>query len=150
MKFTIHLNPKAQPRPRFSAHAYTSRKQRLAEAQLRAALEPHRPAVPLEGELHLMVKAFLPIPKSWPRGAKESARAGRKRPTTKPDLDNLIKHLKDSLSTKTNKAGLVTHPGFWADDKQVVEYLPGTGKYYDDGRGPRWEIEILPADMAQE
>jgi hypothetical protein len=25
----------------------------------------------------------------------------------------------------------------------VVEYLPGTGKYYDDGGGTRWEIEIV-------
>jgi hypothetical protein len=34
----------------------------------------------------------------------------------------------------------------WGDDCQVVEYLPGTGKYYDDGGGTRWEIEILSLD----
>jgi len=35
---------------------------------------------------------------------------------------------------------------FWQDDKQVVEYLPGTGKYYGDPA--RWEIEIETMDQA--
>ncbi len=61
--------------------------------------------------------------------------AGKIRPTTKPDLDNCIKNLKD-----------VCKGVFWQDDKQVVEYLPGTGKYYGDPA--RWEIEIETMDQA--
>ena len=55
------------------------------------------------------------------------------RPTTKPDLDNLLKQFKDCAK------GI-----FWEDDKQVVEYLPGTGKYY--GSPARWEIVIEGVD----
>jgi Holliday junction resolvase RusA-like endonuclease len=56
---------------------------------------------------------------------------------TKPDLDNLLKQIKDCL----------TQMQFWTDDKLVVGYLPGVGKYYSDR--PRWEIEIRPWAFAQ-
>ena len=82
------------------------------------------------GPVFLGVRAYLPIPSSKPKKWKASALAGEIRPTIKPDLDNLLKHLKDCLTTMR----------FWEDDRQVVEYLPGTGKYYSDS--PRWEIEI--------
>ncbi len=52
------------------------------------------------------------------------------RPVTKPDMDNLLKHVKDCLSMQR----------FWIDDRIVVGYLAGTGKYYSER--PRWEIEI--------
>ncbi len=45
---------------------------------------------------------------------------------------NLLKQIKDCL----------TDMRFWGDDKQVVGYLPHTGKYYSDR--PRWEVEIVP------
>ena len=74
----------------------------------------------------------MPIPKSKPKKWQSDAREGKYRPTTKPDMDNLLKHLKDCL----------TQMRYWEDDKQVVEYLAGTGKYYSDQ--PRWEIVIKP------
>ena len=40
----------------------------------------------------------------------------------------------------------VSQMRYWTDDAMVVEYLPGTGKYYSDS--PRWEIEILPMEAA--
>ena len=138
MKFTIPIIPKAQMRARhgrtkggFSV-TYKAEAQRQAEAQLMALLQRHRPDTPFWGELLLRVQAYLPIPASWSKKKIQAAQSGLLRPTSKPDLDNLIKNLKDCL----------TALNFWHDDKQVVEYLPGTGKYYDDGRGPRWEIEI--------
>lgn len=136
MKFTVAIVPKAQMRARHGvvngfSRTYKDPKQDQQEQALMALLLPHVPPVALTGQLLLGVKAFLPIPTSKPKKWKEGARAGIIRPTVKPDLDNLLKHVKDCL----------TMLRFWGDDKQVVGYLPHTGKYYSDR--PRWEIEIV-------
>lgn len=138
MKFTVNIIPKAQMRARHGrtktglSVTYKAEAQRRAEDNLCAALLPHRLETPLEGAIWLGVRAYLPIPKSWSNKKKEQAKSAAIRPTSKPDMDNLLKHVKDCLTSLS----------FWHDDKQVVEYLPGIGKYYDDGQGPRWEIEI--------
>lgn len=138
MKFTIPIIPKAQMRARhgrtktgFSV-TYKAEAQRRAEDNLCAALLPYRPEKPLTGAQWLGLRAYLPIPQSWPKSKKAQAQSGAIRPTSKPDLSNLIKHVEDCLEALN----------FWENDSQVVEYLPGIGKYYDDGNGPRWEIEI--------
>jgi len=143
MKFTIILTPKGQKRARGRAFLVGGRaiagkprkdeEQLLEEEKLIALMYAHRPPVPLQGPLLLGVKAYLPIPKSKSKKWRAAALAGEIRPTTKPDLDNCIKNLKD-----------VCKGVFWQDDKQVVEYLPGTGKYY--GEPARWEIEIAQFD----
>ena len=137
MKFTLPIIPTAQMRARhgrtkggFSV-TYKAAAQRQAENNLIGLLAQHRPAVPLEGPVHLKMTAFLPIPMSWSGKKITQAETGRLRPTTKPDLDNLAKNLKDCL----------TVTGFWRDDKQVTD-LTAT-KRYNDGQGPRWEVEIL-------
>ena len=79
----------------------------------------------------LRLKIYLPVPKSMSKYQRQFIVSGNLRPIKKPDLDNFIKHFMDCAN------GLL-----WPDDSQVVEYLPGTGKYYDDGQGPRWEVEI--------
>lgn len=134
MKFTIPIAPKAQMRVRFArgGRTYKAKGQKVAEESIMVFLSQHQPDTPLEGPLFLGMKAFLPIPRSKPQKFKKAALAGAIRPTVKPDLDNLLKNIKDCM----------TSMGFWGDDKQVVEYLPGTGKYYS--MKPRWEIEILP------
>jgi len=141
MHFVIKISPKAQKRSRSRAvksgdrtfsMTYTDKDQRTEQNRLMALMYEHRPPEPLQGPLLLGVKAYLPIPKSKPKKWQAAALAGLIRPITKPDSDNLIKQIKDCA----NRA-------MWGDDCQVVEYLPGTGKYYDDGGGPRWEIEIL-------
>lgn len=144
LKFTIVLEPKGQMRARGRAFLNGGKpiagkprkdvKQQTEEEKLLALLYEYRPAYPLEGPLMLGVKAYLPMTKTDTKGKKGErwrveALAGRIRPTKKPDLDNILKHLKDVLK------GV-----FWRDDVQVVEYLPGTGKYYGDPA--RWEIEI--------
>jgi Holliday junction resolvase RusA-like endonuclease len=143
MKFTIILEPKGQKRARGRAFLVNGRamagkprkddEQLLEEEKLLTLLYAHRPPEPLPGPLMLGVKAYLPIPKSKSKKWQAAALSGDIRPTTKPDLDNCLKHLKD-----------VCKEVFWQDDKQVVEYLPGTGKYY--GEPARWEIEILTLD----
>lgn len=143
MNFIIPIVPVAQQRARSHAfinkvgkaqamRPYKSDRQVEEENKLIALLVQYRPPRPLEGSLTLGVRAYLPIAASWPKKHKEAAIIGQLRPGKKPDLDNLMKHLMDCL----------TSLHFWLDDKQVVEYLPGTGKYYDDGNGPRWEITL--------
>lgn len=118
------------------ARTYKDQKQRRAEETLTAYLVRYQPSEPLDGPVMLGVRAYLPIPKSKPRRWREGAQAGRVRPTVKPDLDNLLKHVKDCLSQCR----------YWTDDRLVVGYLPGTGKYYSVL--PRWEIEIVPLEGA--
>jgi Holliday junction resolvase RusA-like endonuclease len=138
MRFTILLPPKAQKRARSRAvvnggrafsMTYKDKGQRLEEDKFIALLCQHRPETPFRGPLLLGVKAYLQVPESKPKKFKAAALAGEIRPTIKPDLDNLLKHFKDCCK------GI-----FWYDDKQVVGYLPETGKYY--GYPTRWEIEI--------
>lgn len=134
LSFTILIPPKAQKRARHAARGgfsvtYKDKGQRMEEDRLIALMYEHRPPEPLQGPLSLRVKAYLPIPKSKPMRWKMAALLGSIRPTTKPDLDNLLKNIKDVCT------GI-----FWKDDRQIVEYLEGTGKYYSDL--PRWEIEI--------
>ncbi len=138
--FSIPIIPTAQARARHAARklksgkvistTYKSEKQEANEHPIYAYLKAYVPVEPLQGALKLGVKAYLPIPKKSKRWMAE-AEAGIERPTTKPDMDNLIKQIKDCM----------TKMRFWHDDKQVVEYLPGTGKWYSTF--PRWEIMVL-------
>lgn len=140
MRFTIPMIPVGQMRARHTARrtkkgkifsqTYKDEKQAAREQTLQAFLVEHVPPTPLTGAIALGVRCYMPIPKSKPRKWQVDAQAGFIRPTTKPDLDNCIKHLKDCL----------TQMRFWEDDKQVVEYMPGTGMYYSIS--PRWVVEI--------
>jgi len=140
LRFTVTIPPMAQQRSRSRAVVqedgkalamnYKSGQQRKQERKLEALLYEHRPQEPLPGQVWLGVKAYLPIPESKPKKFKAEAMAGLRRPEIKPDLSNLIKQIED-----------VMNGVFWLDDKQIVGYLPGTGKYYGDP--PRWEIEII-------
>lgn len=137
MKIIVPIIPKGQMRARHTSaggftRTYKAPKQAAEEEALMALLAKFQPQMPLDGPLLLGVKAYLPIPASWPQKRKEAAKTGILRPTSKPDLDNLLKHVKDCLSML----------GFWGDDRQVVGYLPHTGKWYSDR--PRWELEIVP------
>ncbi|MBQ4133267.1 MAG: RusA family crossover junction endodeoxyribonuclease, partial [Desulfovibrionaceae bacterium] len=97
----------------------------------------YRPAEALKGQIALGVRAYLPIPRCKSQKWKDAAAAGQIRPMTRPDIDNLLKHVMDCL----------TLSNFWEDDRQVVEYLPGTGKYYSSN--PRWEIEIRETELCR-
>jgi|GEM_PF-169004 len=143
LAFTIPIVPKPQMRARHAKRGkfsttHKDKKQVANEETLNTFLMRHMPETPLVGPLVLRVKAFLPIPKSKSKKFKAEALRGEIRPIVKPDMDNILKHIKDCMSQMR----------FWEDDKQVVEYLPGTGKYYSDQ--PRWEIELRPwkPDMA--
>jgi len=138
MKFTVVIPPKGQMRVRASVrfgHACTHKapKQEIEEQRLVNLLYEHRPAVPLAGPVRLVVRAYLPIPKSKPKKWQAAALAGRIRPTGKPDCSNLVKHLEDCAN------GI-----FWCDDAQIVSLE--VAKFY--GSPARWEIEIEDLEAA--
>lgn len=145
IKFTIPIAPRGQMRARSRSVArngshiamtYKAGKQRKEEVKLAALMYPHRPEQPFDGQIILGVKAFFEIPKSKPRKFVDAATSGEIRPIVKPDLSNIIKMLED-----------VCNGVFWVDDKTIVGYMPGTGKYYaTPGTPPRWEIELLVRD----
>lgn len=140
MKFTIPLEPVGQMRARHGTRklkngqtiskTYKADPQKSREETLNTFLGRYKPTAPMTGAIALGVKSYFPIPASWPKKKQAMAAAGELRHTKKPDLSNVLKHVEDCLSQMK----------FWTDDALVVEYLPGTGKYYSDR--PRWEIEI--------
>ena len=132
MKITIPIEPVGQMRARSTAiggHArtYKHAKQKRAEDKLLAFAAKHAPEVPLDGPLEVVVDAYMPIPASMPKFRAEMARRGEIRPTKKPDVSNILKHVED-----------VFNGVFWKDDKQVVSAM--CRKFYSDNA--RYEITI--------
>lgn len=71
----------------------------------------------------LRVKAFIPFPKSYP--SKRRHELSGQRCLSKPDVDNILKSVMDSL---------------WENDEQIAE--ASVVKYWDDGDGARTEITV--------
>lgn len=103
--------PHGKGRPRFSraGYAYTDAKTRRYEDVLRLAAQSEmgcRP--PMDGPVRVQVEARMPVPASWSRKRQAAALAGDIVPTSKPDIDNIIKSL-DALNQVV-----------FRDDKQIV------------------------------
>lgn len=82
----------------------------------------------LADALNLEVKEFRKIPESWSAKKQKQAADGAIRPTSRPDLKNIIWIVEDALNALMYK-----------DDSQIVSYN-GSGKFYGDI--PRIEITI--------
>ena len=67
---------------------------------------------PIEGPVFLTVVATLGISVSWSLKKQRAAAVGEIRPTKKPDLDNILKAIKDGMN------GVA-----WRDDAQVVQVV---------------------------
>ena len=129
IEFTLPIAPTAQQRPRFSRRgAHKSRTQQAHEAELDCQLLCHVPDKPLEGLISVEFTAYMPIPKSTPKRARERRTDAKIPHGRKPDIDNLEKQLLDRL----------TKLGFWRDDGQVWRVLKE--KVYSDR--PRWKVRI--------
>ena len=135
ISFTVYGEPVAQGRPRFTtvaghAMAYDPKESRDYKQCVRLAALEVRPEKPLEGALSLAVTVYKSMPKSMSKKKAAQAIAGDLRPTTRPDLDNLIKGIKDAIK------GII-----WKDDSQVVNIY--AAKWY--GEVPRVEISVREA-----
>jgi Holliday junction resolvase RusA-like endonuclease len=124
--------PVGKGRPRFmraTGHAYTPEKTRNFETNLLLrAQDVMAGQPPIEGPVAVIVYAYFPIPQSWSQKKRAGALLGVRRPTGRPDLDNIIKML-DAFN------GIV-----WRDDAQIVE--GSVSKHYSDR--PRLCVEVKP------
>ena len=132
-KAVVLGEPVAQGRPRFSRQggfvkAYDPAKSRDYKQYVRLVAAKDAPDAPVTGAVLLSVKIYRALPKSMSKKKREAALAGKLRPTTRPDVSNVVKGVEDALK------------GLWyVDDSQIVGY--GTlGKWYD--KQPRIEITM--------
>ncbi|MAM87542.1 MAG: hypothetical protein CME36_09585 [unclassified Hahellaceae] len=102
---------KARARSTKNGHHFTPEKTRCYERdvaiQAKLAMEG-RP--PTEMPVKLSTAIAFKVPESWPKWKQRDALDGLIAPTVKPDVDNVLKALKDALN------GIV-----YQDDAQVVE-----------------------------
>ena len=108
--------PKAQPRPRMTArgHVYNPDSADAWKEEIKAAFLPFR-RPPITGPVHLQVSFFMPCPKG--KGYMVGAPHVKK-----PDTDNLLKAVMDSM----------TQASVWIDDAQVFKTT--AGKWYATNR----------------
>lgn len=130
--FTIPGEPVAKGRARSFvrkgqvAH-YTPQKTARYENLVKlAAQQAMGERAPTEGGVALIVRAFMGIPTSWSQKKQRAAALGEITPTKRPDLDNIVKAVKDGANGVT-----------WKDDSQVVDVR--ASKRYGT---PRVEVEV--------
>lgn len=114
-----------------AGHVYTPERTVTYEGRLAyAAQQVMADRPPLDGPLAVDILILVPIAPSWPRKRQEDARAGRLRPTKKPDWDNYAKLL-DALNLNV-----------WIDDSQIVQ--GSVRKFYSDTPGMRVTVSPAP------
>lgn len=139
MQYTITIpgKPRGKGRPRFSratGSTYTDDATAVYENLVKTiwmTVVGER----LSGELSVSIEAHYAIPTSKPKKMQVAMRDGSVRPTTKPDIDNVIKAVLDGLN------GVA-----YADDAQVVE-ISASKCYSDD---PRVVVIVKDSRSAQE
>ena len=107
MKFTIPGEPVGKARPRVTKWgAYTPEKtvnyENLVKVLYNGPMH--------EGYVTMTVTAFYAIPKSASKKKAEQMHSGEIRPTKKPDVDNILKVIADSLNGIAYK-----------DDAQIIK-----------------------------
>tara|TARA_Y100001938_G_scaffold150865_1_gene243960 strand:- start:6401 stop:6835 length:435 start_codon:yes stop_codon:yes gene_type:complete len=138
----IEGNPKPQQRHRHFKYGTYDPCKKDKEDFLKKALKDYNYSkafthLPRLTPLHINIKFYMKRPKSHYRSGKYSGLVKDKWQevlhTKKPDIDNLIKYVLDSLSG---------HNGFFLDDNQI--YTIYAEKLYSDK--PRTEIMIIEED----
>ena len=127
--FTIDGEPEGKARPRFNTKtgkAYTTDRTRMYEDYTKLLYRSQIKHY-FEGYIRLTVKAFYKIAKSDSKKIKEQKKANVLRPSKKPDIDNVVKLIADSLNDIAYK-----------DDTQIVEIV--AKKFYSEN--PRVEVTI--------
>lgn len=134
--FTLPIVPTAQARARHgvvNGHSVTfkSDRQKANEQTLDSLLSRYAPAAPMSGAVALEFIAVFPPPRSASKKAREAMLRGTEPHTKKPDLDNLVKQLKDAM----------TRLQFWCDDRQVVR-ISCEKRYGEVGE---WRVAVAEA-----
>lgn len=106
---------------------YDPKKSRDYKDYVKLAASEHAPKELLDGPLVMKVHIFRPIPKAFSKKKALQAEQGLLRPTTKPDVDNYLKGIKDALKNV-----------IWKDDSQIVDVH--TAKFYSNR--PRVEVSV--------
>lgn len=130
---TIQGEPMAKGRPRLGkGKTYTPQKTKYYENMVKLIyMHKHGCTVDnMDGKLKLTVRAFFGIPKSKSKKLKKQMELNEERPIKRPDIDNVIKIIADSLN------GIA-----YADDSQIVEVV--AGKYYSNQARVEMEIEKI-------
>ena len=130
--FTIWGEPVAQGRPRAAvigghARMYDPAKSRNYKSLVQAEALRVRPATPLTGPVTLVIEIYKQVPKSFSKAKRSQAELGLLRPTTKPDISNILKGIEDALT------GII-----WLDDSQIVRLVASKAYSYH----PRVEVQI--------
>ena len=133
IKFTIPGEPTGKARPRVfnrggRSMAITPEKTVMYENLIKLCYTEQGGQFLGESPLVMKITAYYAIPKSASKKKAESMRSGELRPMKKPDLDNVIKIVADSLNGVAYK-----------DDSQIVS-LKDVDKFYDDV--PRVVVEL--------
>ncbi|BEV47331.1 RusA family crossover junction endodeoxyribonuclease [Afipia carboxidovorans] len=93
--------PQGKGRPRFNGRSgvYTPAKTAAYESMVGVLARASMRGKPvLTGPLHIDLRAVIPIPKSWSKALRDAAITGDIRPTSKPDIDNIIKAVSDGMN----------------------------------------------------
>jgi len=107
--------PVPKGRPRFARRgnfvsAYTDDKTASYENLVKVKAEQAMRGVALfEGPVFVTVSLYVTPPASWSQKKQRAALAGEVMPTSKPDIDNVVKGIFDAINDVV-----------WRDDKQVV------------------------------
>lgn len=127
--FRVEGEPRGKERPRFSGHVYTPKKTRDYEKAVRDAYKEKYGdfKYPDGTMLKMSISAFFKIPKSATKAERYDMLTDFKRPTKKPDMDNIIKIIADALNGVAYK-----------DDSMIVEV--SCSKIY--GLAPKVLIQI--------
>ena len=121
-KFTAKLTPVPKPRmtrrDKWAKRPCVLRYREFCnDFKAQAGDYPERP-------IRVNLVAFLPLPRTWSKSKKITYSGAPHQQT--PDIDNLTKAVLDSLFVKD----------------ECVAYC-NASKFWDDGKGPRLEIEIF-------
>ena len=139
LKFFIGLTidgvPVGKGRPKFARRgnfvtAYTPAKTKIYEGHIalvaQESMKSERKDI-CSSPVQVNMYIYVPIPQSWSKIKRSRALNDEEYPTTKPDVDNVVKGVLDALN------GIV-----FEDDKQVVDLC--VIKRYSDR--PRVEVRV--------
>ena len=112
VEFVVPGQPTAKARPRMVAgRMYTPAKTVNYEGMVAILAAEAMAGRPLfEGACAVDLHIIMSVPPSWPAKKRAEALAGTRYPTTKPDMDNVVKAIYDGMN------GVV-----WRDDVQACD-----------------------------